>query len=519
MPRQQTLQAAMDWSYDLLSLEERALLRRLSVFMGGWDLEAAEAIGSREGTQDLDVLDLLSHLVDKSLVVAEQPELGKAQEPTQEAAGGGKVRYHLLETVRQYAGGKLMEAGETEPVRDSHLDYFLRLAEEIEPTIAGPQTKVGLDRLEAEHDNLRAALTWSLSRGDEKTNEKVVRLGGVLGNFWYWRGYLNEGRQWLARIIALPGPVAEDLGTAKEDRPRLLARAKVLQSAGTIAWGQAENELGEKWLRESVDIERQLGDRKNLAPSLHMLGHTLFDQADYERARSFFEESLSVFREIGDRGIAPSLVGDLGMVAYYTSDYPTGRRLLEQSISEFRELHASAQIVPRMLALLGDLGRSEGDYEGALGLYETSLMEARQVGATFVVALALQKLGQIARLRGEYGKAFSLISEGLKIHREKGYRQSIAEFLAALGGVAAAEGHLVQAARLFGAADALLERTKVPLTPADRAQYEADLLAARSRADVQAWEAAWAEGRTMSLEQAIDYALALTATEGTGQQP
>src|SRR5207302_4540878 len=126
MPRQQTLQAAMDWSYDLLSDEERALLRRLSVFMGGWDLEAAEAICPGEGIEELDVFDLLSHLIDKSLVVVEQPT-------TQEAAGGGKVRYRLLETVRQYAGGKLMEAGETEPVRDRHLDYFLRLAEETEP--------------------------------------------------------------------------------------------------------------------------------------------------------------------------------------------------------------------------------------------------------------------------------------------------------------------------------------------------------------------------------------------------
>ena len=141
MPRQQTLQAAMDWSYDLLSGEERALLRRLSVFMGGWDLEAAEAICPSKGIEGLDVLDLLSHLIDKSLVVVEQPT-------SQEAAGGRKVRYRLLETVRQYASGKLMEAGETEVVRDSHLDYFLGLAEETEPRMFGPGGKVGLDRLE-----------------------------------------------------------------------------------------------------------------------------------------------------------------------------------------------------------------------------------------------------------------------------------------------------------------------------------------------------------------------------------
>ncbi len=497
MPRQQTLQAAMDWSYDLLSDDERALLRRLSVFMGGWDLEAAEAICSTEGIQGLDVLDLLSRLIDKSLVVVEQ-----------EVEGGQKVRYRLLETVRQYASVKLMETGETEPVRDTHLDYFLRLSQETEQKVTSSQAKAGLDRLEGEHDNLRAALEWSLSRGEEKAAGKALHLSGALGKFWYWRGYLNEGRQWLERAIELPGPTAQDIGTPREDRTWLLARGKVLQGAGTIAWGQADNEMGQKWLEESITIERQFGDRLNLAQSLHILGHALLDQLDYEEAHAFFEESLSVFREMGDRGIAPSLVGDLGMVAYYTGDYSMGRHLLEQSIAEFRELHASAQVLPRMVVILGDLMRSEGNYENAQKMYEDSLMEARQVGAPLLVASALHKLGQIARLRGEYGKASSLIIEGLKMHQEKGNRQGIAECLAALGGVMTAEGHIDRAARLFGAADALLERIKVPLTPADRTQYDGDLAAARSQADERAWQAGWVEGRAMSLEQAVEYAMA-----------
>ena len=516
MPRQQTLQAAMDWSYDLLSDEERALLRRLSVFVGGWDLEAAEAICPSERIEDLDVLDLLSHLIDKSLVVVEQPT-------SQEAVAGGKVRYRLLETVRQYAGGKLIEAGETEPVRDSHLDYFLRLAGETEPKIYGPQARVGLDRLEGEHDNLRAALEWSLSRGEERTTGypagvMALRLCGVLGNFWYWRGYLNEGRVWLERAIALPGPVAQDIGTPKEDRPWLLARGKVLQCAGNLAWAQADNELAQKYLEESVAILRQLGDRKNLAQSLHILGHALFDQLDYEGARAFFEESLSVFREVGDRAIAPSLVGDLGMVAYYVGDYPTGRGLLEDSISEFRELNATAQVVPRMPVILGDLTRSEGDYERALEMYEASLMEARKIGAPLVVASALHRLGQMARLQGDGAKGVSLLKESLKMHQKAGNKPGIAEGLAALAGVLAAGVRLDRAARLFGAADALLERIRVPLSPADHAQYDTDLKAARSPMDKRAWEAGWAEGRAMSLEQATDYALAQTSMD-MGQQP
>jgi hypothetical protein len=160
-----------------------------------------------------------------------------------------------------------------------------------------------------------------------------------------------------------------------------------------------------------------------------------------------------------------------------------------------------------MVTILGDLMRSEGHYERALEMYEASLMEARKVGAPLLVASALHRLGQMARLRGEYGKASSLIMESLKMHRERGNKQGVPECLAVLAGVVAAEGDLDRAARLFGAADALLERIKVPLTPADRAQYDADLAAARSQVDEQTWEVAWAEGQAMTMEQAITYAL------------
>ncbi|MDQ3927574.1 MAG: tetratricopeptide repeat protein, partial [Chloroflexota bacterium] len=279
-----------------------------------------------------------------------------------------------------------------------------------------------------------------------------------------------------------------------------------------------DNEIAQMWLEESVAVERQLGDRGNLAQSLHILGHALFDQADYDGARSYFDESLSIFREFGNKALVPSLVGDLGMVAYYVGDYPTAQRLLEQSISAFRELPTAVQVLPRMLLILGDLARSEGDYARALEIYDASLMEARKVGAPLLVATSLQKLGQMARLRGEYANASSLIIESLKEHREKGNKQGIAECLAALAGVAFTGGHLDRAARLFGAADDLLERIKVPLTPADRAQYDRDLAATRSQVDERAWEMAWAEGRAMSVEHAIEFALAQTV-EATGQKP
>ena len=507
LPRQQTLQAAMDWSYDLLSNEEQGLLRLLSVFTGGWSLEAAEAVCVGESSETLDVLDLLSHLVDKSLVVVEQPEL----RATQEQAGSGEVRYRLLETVRQYAGSKLMQAGESERARDSHLNYFLRFAEELEPKSTGPDAIAVLDRLEVEHDNLRTALEWSLSRGEERTAEKALRLAGALRTFWYWRGYLSVGRHWLERAIALPGSVAQGLESVKEDPLWLRSRGKVLQGAGMLAWPQADVELARTWLEESVTIQRQLGDSADLAQSLHILGHVTFDQLDYVGARSLFEESLSLFRQLGDKIIGPSLVGDLGIVAYAIGDYPTARHFLEQSISEYRGVQSSIGEV-QMLVKLGDVVRSEGDYERAAELYEECLAQARKIGARVLAASALHKLGQIAHHRGNYAQACSLLKESVKMQQEAGNKQGIAECLAALAGVIGAQGHLDWAARFFGAADAILEQIKVPMAPADRAQYDRDLAAARAQVEEQTWEIAWAEGRAWSLEQAIEHAMAQPVT-------
>jgi non-specific serine/threonine protein kinase len=529
MPRQQTLQAAMDWSYDLLSTKERVLLQRLSVFMGGWSLEAAEAIcagiagdsGDVIGT--FEVLDLLSRLVDKSLVMADQLELrlkwtepGSLQEPGDTEA----VRYRLLETIRQYAADRLLEAGAIERVRDRHLDFFLKFAEEMEPKLVGPGAKAGLDRVEAQHDNLRAALEWSLSGNEGGDVGKALRLAGALGNFWYWRGYLNEGRHWLERAIniddsatkaqdlsATLNPDSEQVEHAMADRSRLLPRGKALLWAGTVAWVQADYELAPMRLEESVLLLRQFGDIPNLAQALHILGHAVFDQGDYVGARTFFEESLSLFRELGHKVLRASLIGDLGTVAYYVGDYPTAHHLLDQSISEFRKMPAAQALpLPRMLVAVGDLARSEGDLECALELYETAVTKAREAG-TQLTAMVLHRLGQMAHHIGDQARANSLLKESLTIHRDVGDKPGMAECIVALAGVSASEGRFERAARLFGAGTALLERIKVPLSPADREQYDADLASARSQSDGQVLDMAWDEGRAMSMEETIEHAL------------
>ena len=504
IPRQQTLRAAIDWSYNLLSHEECALLRRLSIFTGGWGLEAAEGVCAGDGIEEFDVLDLLTRLSDKSLVVVEQASVR-----------GDEARYRMLEMIRRYAADKLTDEGEAEQTRDRHLDFFLKMAEELGLQSASPAGRTGLDRLRTDYDNLRAALEWSLGKGEERGGkreiERAARLASALSSFWAWRGDLNEGRRWFERVIALlssddaAGATSGSEAT-EEDRSWLALRAKVLQDAGTLAWRQTDPEVAQVWLEESVAIQRKLGDLgrvADLANSIHILGHTLLDQLDFDGARSLFEESLSLFRRIGNTLNAPSLVGDLGVVAYSVGDYPAARSFLEQALAEYREVQ-EPELRAQQVIRLGDLARSEGDYERALVLYEECLQEARKVGSPSLIALALHRLGQMARRQSDLPRAYSLIKESLKFHREEGTKLGIAECLAALAGIAASEGHAARAARLFGATDALLERIKVPLTPADRAEYDRDLAAARSQLDERAWERVYSEGRATSIEEAVE---------------
>ena len=300
LPRQQTLRSLIDWSYDLLQEPEKRLLQRLSVFAGGWTLEAAEQVCAGDGVEDRDALDLLTSLADKSLVVVEQSD--------------GHSRYRLLETVRQYARERLVESGGGEAVRVRHRDYFLTLAEQAEPKLVGAQQAEWLRRLDEEHENLRAALEWSLA---EVQSGAGLRLCGALYRFWWARGYLSEGRKWCARVLAMEGAAG-----------RTLERPKALHGAGALAYHQGDYLAARALGEESLAIRRQLGDWKGIAASLNNLGMVACDQADYPAARALAQESLAISRELGNRvGIANSL-NNLGNVAYDQAELGIGPRAL-----------------------------------------------------------------------------------------------------------------------------------------------------------------------------------------------
>jgi predicted ATPase/DNA-binding SARP family transcriptional activator len=267
-PRQRTLRGALDWSYELLVGFERVLFRRLSVFAGGFSLEAAETVSSGEGIEEEDVLDLLSRLVDKSLVVSE-------------ATGDGGVRYRMLEPVRQYAQERLEESGEGDALRGRHAAFFLALAEVAESKLVEPDQVSWFERLEREHDNLRAALRNALDRGKV---EPGLRVGGAIWRFWYARGHLSEGRRWLEEALAQPGTAP--------------ARAKALRGAGALAWAQGDYARAETLFEESLALRRELGDRQGVAEAINGLASVARDRGEYARARALFEVNLAVCREL-----------------------------------------------------------------------------------------------------------------------------------------------------------------------------------------------------------------------------
>jgi len=288
LPRQQTLRSLIDWSYDLLHDAEKLLVRRLSVFAGGWTLDAAERVCGGEGLADGEVLELLSSLSDKSLVLAEQTN--------------GRSRFRMLETVRQYAREKLVETGGREALRARHRDYFLALAEEAGPKLMGADQADWLRRLEAENDNMRPVLEMSLA---EAGSGAGLRLCWALHRFWETRGHLSEGREWYARVLGKVG------GTE-----RTRERATALNGAGQMALGQADYPAARAMHEESLAIRRELGDRDGIGATLNNLGCVAFDQGDYDAARALRQESLVIRQEVGDRrGIAYSLEGLADVVA------------------------------------------------------------------------------------------------------------------------------------------------------------------------------------------------------------
>jgi non-specific serine/threonine protein kinase len=529
LPRHQTLRATIDWSYVRLPPAEQTLLRRLSVFAGGFSLNAAEticadaqAVAVRAGpngqpavTPRDNVLGLLSNLVTKSLVDVQPAD--------------GETRYRLLETIRQYAEERLEESGEPERIRDRHTDFFLAFAEDAEPKLRSAQQAVWLQHLEAEHDNLRAALRRAATAGPV---ERALRLAAALAWFWYLHHDWREGRDWLVAILSrLP-----------EGGPLPAAHGAASLGAGILCWIVGDHDSAASWLETSEALARQGGDRRGLAYArlylgvvartrsdharsralfneavalfravadpwglgfaLFCLGRATHGQGDNVTARACFEESLTCFRQTGDKWGLTLPFGGLAFVAQSQARYHEAAELLEQSIAIARELR-DTQTVAWSLLSLGDVARCSGDYRRAGGLYGEALNLHRDLGLEYGIADTLQNLGWVALHDQDTARARACFEEALDLYQASGNQAALLQCVAGQAGVAVIQHRPTQAAQLFGAAEALLEALETVLAAAEQAEWTHYVAQARAMLSAEEFAAAWAEGRSLSLAQAI----------------
>lgn len=435
LPRQQTLRAVIDWSYGLLNAEESTLFNRLAVFSGGWSADAALAVCAWNGLSQADIGELLSRLAEKSLTVSE-----RSRDDT--------PRHRMLESLREYASERLSGSGEAEQTRRRQAHFFLALTEKAEPELTGPHQRTWLEKLDAEHDNVRAALRWSETSAE---SDLGWRIGGAMWRYWSVRGLFSEGRARLGALLA-------------RTHERSAAQAKALHGAGVLATQTGDYAGARAVYEESLAIRREIGDRAGAANTLSNLGIVARWLDDLSSAQDLYEESLAIRRELDDKwGIATSL-NLLGLLKHYQSDYPTARRLLEESLAIRR--------------VLGD---------------------------KWTIGNSLNNLGLVVLDQGDLDEARSLYEESLSIYRELGDRWAIAFLLEAFAGLAAADDLPERALVTAGAAEALREAIGSPLSPADRGTLKRRLEPARLALTQDRQAECWSRGRAMNLEQAIAY--------------
>jgi predicted ATPase/DNA-binding SARP family transcriptional activator len=477
--RQRTLRSTLDWSYDLLSPADQLAFSQLSCFAGGFSLDALAAV-CHDGDAD-QALETLARLVGASLI-----QVGQR---------GGRTRYRLLETVREYALDRLRASGEEEPARRRHMAHYLAMAEEAHAHLQGGDQADWLERLEGERDNLRAALGSALDFEDGTTSQ---RLAGALTWFWYLRGHYREGRELLHRALATNGPVSP------------AARAKALEGAGMLAFLMCEYDDASSLLIDSLTLYRELDDAGGVASALQVLGSVARERADYPTAVAYHEESLSLWRGMNHaKGVARSL-NYLSFVAWLGNHHERARTLAMQTLAQFRELGDQEGIAWSLLNLAAS-ALLRGDSSEVVTLSEDAAALSLDIGYKEGVAWSLNLLGLVRQREGDAARAAEYLTESLEGHVELGDRWRAAGLLEALAGLAAQQGEHGLAARLFGASDALREQIGAPVPTCDRAAHDRGLAAARAGADASDFAAAWSEGRAMSLKQAAAQARVLSS--------
>jgi predicted ATPase/DNA-binding XRE family transcriptional regulator len=452
--RQRNMRATLDWSYELLSEPEQRLFRRLSVFAGGFTLEAGEVVGAQAaeaGERPEEVLGLLNALVEQSLVVMLPPR------------AGGEVRYGMLEPVRQYALERLETSGDADEARRRHAAFFLDLAEEAEPELRGSRQVEWLERLEGENGNLRVAMSWALDTDDVET---AARLGWALWLFWRFHGHQREGGGWMEVLL-------------ERDVPPSL-RPRAVHAAIAMAYMQGDYEAVARYSAELLKLSREVGDALCAAYAWCGLGLVAMDRGNLGEATSCFEEALALLRRAGEEGVVPVVRIWLGTVALI-----------------------------------------QGDQDRAIPMFEEGLAQARNRGDRLGTYNALYNLAQVALARDDHELATRMLEEGVTLSEQIGDQANLSYFLEGLAVVAGMEGDAEHSAQLLGAAERLLEEAGASVYnyyKPDRPLYARTTANVRSRLGEEGFEEAWAEGRTMTFEQAVEYALDRDSASSPGSK-
>jgi len=539
LPHHRTMQAALDWSYNLLSDGERALFRRLAIFLGGWTLEAAEQIVSEIGPETsplapVNVLEGIARLVAKSLIVVDE---------------GEEMRYRMLETVREYARQKLIESGEFTELGTRHRDWFLRYVEECEPRLRRSDQIVWLERLEADYENLHAALRWSFRRSERSMHdlEAGLRLIAALCQFWAMRGMLKTGRLWCDEAFQKSVPL-----TKQADRTIQAIYARALAGAGVLAYMQGDLpqantfcetsfalacQLQERWLKaiclyvlsecernwrgdlehaetlmvEGLALAREEGDPWLTAGMLLNAGLQALAQGKHAEARANLEEGLQLAEQAGDRWIFAALLSALGNQAYFLGECERAIALYERSLALRRELKDKSGIA----GTLNDMGRAaycQGDWTRARELFNGSLVLCKELEQRESIAWIQSNLAYVELKQGNPQTARQLLSSNLETLRRLGNRPAMVHCLTGLASVLAIQGKWEAAARLFGAIQRFRQERHMPMAPAEQADFDGYKFRTQEMLGEVAFRKAWEQGEAMSWEKMVDYAVQLART-------
>ena len=563
IPRQQTLQALVDWSYELLTEDEKILLRRLSVFIGGCTLDAAEYVCSDGGIKKVEILDLIARLVDKSL-------LNYSEE-------NGTARYDMLETIRQYAREKLIQAGEIEFSRRKHLAYYADFTAEVAPQLWQANQKAWMDQLEEEHDNLRAGLEWSLCEDcGEDLLMMGMRIAAAVSYFWLVRGHWSEAWDWMKELLEAPGSaemknevktqllysagfLVKDLGDvniAKDLFSQALKESRTMQDqrsqafallgmgeialnvhsipeaethidqaltifrtlndetgillaladkGGTAADRQEYNKAKE-YYRENIKICREIGHELGVAGSLVALGSIETYFGDREQGRVYLQEGLAIFRKSGDKSGIANVLSAMGLSELYSEDMDHSKEHYEEALKITRELRSGPGIGTALIAL-GEIARAQSDYTAARNYYEEAMHINEHLGQMGIVTIVAHNLGYVARQQGEFEKALEFFRRSLSLSIKRDQRRFIYFCLNGIASVLVDMGQAETAARFFGFAENMGLNGHFDLDPVDRWEVNQSLKKLDQALNKKEKAHFCAEGKAMQLEEILNIAM------------